>query len=131
MRRSFLILLTAALPILATIAEEPGKTETTNSQTTSNVQNKTSPGEDQMACKCSTTTTDLDKLIADMNGAIADKKVDAIAAVVTELAQELKTQQQPKTTTSEKSGMDMCKMMMGMNMKDSGNNKEGDHEHHH
>ena len=127
-----MILLTAALPILATMAEEPGKTETTNSQTTSNVQNKTSTGEDQMACKCSTTTTDLDKLVADMNGATADKKVDAIAAAVTELAQALKTQQQSgATTTSEKSGMDMCKMMMGMNMKDSGNNKEGDHEHHH
>jgi hypothetical protein len=132
MRRSFLILLTAALPILATMGEDTSKTETTNSQTTSNAQDKTSAGKDQMTCKSSTTTTDLDKLIADMNGATADKKVDAIAAAVTKLAQELKTQQQNETkaTTSENSGMDMYKMMMGMDMKDGGDNKEGGHEHH-
>jgi hypothetical protein len=131
MRLSFLILLTAALPMLATMAEDTAKTETTNSQNTSDAHNKTSTGKDQMACKGDTTTADLDKLIADMNGATADKKVDAIVAAVTKLAQELKTQQQPKTTTSEKSEMDMCNMMMGMTMKHSGDSQEGDHEHHH
>jgi len=131
-RHSFLILLTAALPRLATMAEDTAKTETANAQTTSDAQNKTSTEKDQMACKMDTTTADLDKLIADMNGASADKKVDAIA-VVTKLAQELKTQQQSgtNTTSSEKSGMDMCQMMMGRDMKDGGDNQEGGHEHHH
>ena len=132
-RHSFLILLTAALPTLATMAEDTAKTETANSQTTSDAQNKTSTEKDQMACKSDTTTADLDKLIADMNGASADKKVDAIAAVVTKLAQELKAQQPSGTnaTSSEKSGMDMCQMMMGTMMKPSGDHQEGDHEHHH
>jgi len=114
------------------MAEDTAKTETANAQTTSDAQNKTSTEKDQMACKRDTTTADLDKLIADMNCASADKKVDAIA-VVTKLAQELKTQQQSgtNTTSSEKSGMDMCQMMMGRDMKDGGDNQEGGHEHHH
>lgn len=52
-----------------------------------------------------------------------DKKLDAIAAVVNKLAQEFGTSQQAtetKTATNEKSEMGMCKMMMGMNMKDNG-----------
>jgi hypothetical protein len=132
-RHSFLILVTAALPRLATMAEDTAKTETTNAQTTSDARNKTSTEKDQMVCKSDTTTADLDKLIVDMNGASADKKVDAIAAIVTKLAQELKAQQPSGTnaTSSEKSGMDMCQMMMGMTMKPSGDNQEGDHEHHH
>jgi len=115
------------------MAEDTAKTETANAQPTSDVQNKTSTEKDQMACKSDTATADLDKLIADMNGASSDKKVDAIAAVVTKLAQELKAQQPSGTnaTSSEKSGMDMCQMMMGMTMKPSGDNQEGDHEHHH
>lgn len=135
MKTKYLLLIsvTAALPILAVMAEDTGKTETANQQTMSDVQNKPGAGKDQMACKCSTTTTDLDKLIADMNGATADKKVDAIAAAVTKLAQELKMQQQSgtKTASSEKSGMGMCKMMMGMTMKDGGDNQEADNEDHH
>jgi septal ring factor EnvC (AmiA/AmiB activator) len=133
MRRSFLILLTAALPMLATMAEDTGKTETTNSQTTSDVQNKTSAGKDQMACKRSP-TADLDKLIADMNAATADNKVDAIAAAVAKLAEEFKaSQQKPETKTADAkhSEMGMCKMMMSIDMVNGGDNQEGDHEHHH
>lgn len=135
MKAKYLLLIsvTAALPILAVMAEDSAKTETASQQTTSDVQNKPEASKDQTACNCSTTATDLDKLIADMNGATADKKVDAIAAAVTKLAQELKTQQQSgnKTASSGESQMGMCKMMMGMTMKDGGDNQEGDHEHHH
>jgi hypothetical protein len=127
----FLIAVTATLPMLAVMAEDVGKTETTNQQTTNDAQNKDAA---EQKCNCTRITADLDKLLAEMNAATADKKLDAIAAVVNKLAQEFKTSQQAtesKTATDEKSEMGMCKMMMGMNMKDSGGDQGGDHEHHH
>jgi hypothetical protein len=129
-----LISVTAALPVLAVLAEDTAKTETTNQQTTSDVQNKTEAAKDQMACDSNRTATDLEKLVADMNSTTSDKKVDAIAAVVTKLAEEFKAAQQKsetKTAGTEESEMGMCKMMMGMNMEDSGDNHEGDHANHH
>jgi hypothetical protein len=131
MRRSFLILIAVALPTLVAMAEDTGKTETTNQQTTSDAQNKGTAGKN---CNCTRTSADLDKLVAEMNTATADKKLDAIAAVVNKLVQESKASHQRtenKTATNEKSEMGMCKMMMGMTMKDDGDNQEGDHEHHH
>jgi hypothetical protein len=130
-RHSFLILLAITLPMLVTMAEDTGKTETPNQQTTNDVQNKDTTGKN---CNCNRSSADLDKLVAEMNTATQDKKLDAIAAVVNKLAQESKTSQretETKAATNEKSEMGMCKMMMGMDMKDSGNNQEGDHEHHH
>lgn len=130
-RRSFLILLTATLPMLVAMAEDTSKTETTNSQAAGDTQNKNAADKN---CNCTRTSADLDKLVAEMNAATADKKVDAIAAVVNKLAQESKASQQrteTKTATNEQSEMGMCKMMMGMKMEDSGDNQEGDHEHHH
>jgi hypothetical protein len=127
----FLIAVTATLPMLAVMAEDVGKTETTNQQTTNDAQNKDAANQ---KCNCTRTTADLDKLVAEMNTATADKKLDAIVAVVNKLVQEFRTSQQAtetKTATNEKSEMGMCKMMMGMNMKDSGGDQGGDHEHHH
>ena len=134
MRRSFLILIAVALPTLVAMAEDTGKTETTNQQTTSDAQNKGTNGKDQMACDCNQASANLDKLIAEMNSAAADKKLDAIAAAVTKLGEEFKASQQKsetKTADAKHSEMGMCKMMMGMNMKDNGDNQEGDQEHHH
>jgi hypothetical protein len=136
MKAKYLLLIsvTAALPILAAMAEDTDPAEAAKQQTTSDVQNKPGAGQDQMLCKGDRAGNDLDTLLADMNSATPDKKVDAIAAAVSKLAEEFKAAQQKtetKTATSDKSEMDMCKMMMGMNMKDSGDNQEGDHEHHH
>jgi hypothetical protein len=133
-RRSFLILLTAALPMLVAMAEDTGRPETRNQQTTLGAQDKATDGKDQMACDCDRASASLDKLIAEMNSAAADKKLDAIAAAVTKLAEELKASQQrseTKTADAKHSEMGMCKMMMSMQMKDNGDNQEGDHEHHH
>jgi hypothetical protein len=130
-RHSFLILLAVVLPMLVATAEDTGKTETANQQTTSDAQNKDAADKN---CNCNRSSADLDKLVAEMNTATADKKLEAIAAVVNKLAQESKANQQrteTKTAGNEKSEMGMCKMMMGMNMKDSGDAQGGDHEHHH
>jgi hypothetical protein len=127
----FLIAVTATLPLLAVMAEDVGKTETTNQQTTNDAQNKDAADQ---KCNCTRTTAHLDKLVAEMNTATADKKLDAIAAVVNKLAQEFRTSEQAtetKTATEGESETGMCKMMMGMNMKDSGGDQGRDHEHHH
>src|SRR5215468_4316263 len=129
-----LISVTATLPIFAVMAQDASKTETTAQKTTGEVQNKPAAGKDQVTCDCNSTNTNLDKLVAEMNGATTDKKVDAIAAVVTKLAEEFKAAQQQtetKTAKNEKSEMGMCKMMMGMNMKESGNTQDQENSHHH
>ena len=70
---------------------------------------------------------ELDKLVAEMNNAPADKKLDAVAAVLTKLVEQRKAmhgQMQKMMAVNEK-GMGMCRMMMGMD-------KEGDdHSKHH
>ncbi|MBV8215420.1 MAG: hypothetical protein JOZ08_19590 [Verrucomicrobia bacterium] len=130
-RHLLLIAVIVALPTLAVIAEDAGKAETTNPQTNSDTQNKAAVNN---GCNCDRTSADLTKLVEEMNTATADKKLDAVTAVVNKLAQEFKENQhriESKTANSEKSEMGMCEMMMGMHMKGSGDNREGDQEHHH
>ena len=70
---------------------------------------------------------EIDKLIAEMNSAPADKKLDAVAAVLNKLVEQRKAmheQMQKMMSANEKEGMGMCRMMMGMH-------KEGDHSQHH
>jgi hypothetical protein len=81
---------------------------------------------------------ELDKLVAEMNSASADKKVDAIAAVLTKLVEQRKAmheQMQTMMAENVKSQMNMCRMMMGMmGMKmggDQGNKGDTDHTKHH
>ena len=68
---------------------------------------------------------EVDKLVAEMNSAPADKKLDAVAAVLTKLVEQRKAMHehmQKMMSANEKEGMGMCRMMMGMD-------KEGDHSH--
>jgi hypothetical protein len=128
-----LISVTAALPMLAVMAEDTGKTDSANQQTTSET-NGSAAGNDQKMCNQHQTQTELDKLVAEMNSAPADKKLDAVVAVVAKLVEEFKaTQQQTETKTAAggKSSTKMCDMMMGMNMKDNGDNQNGDSSHQH
>ena len=63
---------------------------------------------------------ELDKLVTEMNSAPADKKLDAVAAVVTKLVEQRKAmheQMQKMMSANEKEAMGMCRMMMGMEMK--------------
>ena len=62
---------------------------------------------------------ELDKLVADMNSAPSDKKVDAIAAVVTKLVEQHKAvheRMQKMMTQGGKDMMKMGRMMMMMRM---------------
>jgi hypothetical protein len=114
------------------IAQDSGKKETTQKEE----QNVSAAGKDQMMCKSwSQQDAELDQLVAEMNSASSDKKLDAVAAVVAKLVEQRKATHEQMTkmmSADEKTGMNMCRMMAGMDMKGDGQNKNGDeHQHHH
>src|SRR6516165_11398303 len=83
---------------------------------------------------------ELDKLVADMNSVPSDKKVDAIAAVVTKLVEQHKAMRERMQKMMTEGGKDMMKMgrmMMMMRMMDmmthgdKENQEEGEHSQHH
>jgi len=78
---------------------------------------------------------ELDKLVADMNSAPSDKKVDAIAAVVTRLVEQRKAMHERMQKMTTEGGKDMMKMgrmmmmMRMMRMMDSDQESQGESEH--
>ena len=85
---------------------------------------------------------ELDKLVADMNSAPSDKKVDAIAAVVTKLVEQRKATHEGMQKMMTEGGKDMMKMgrMMMMRMMrmmdrmmggDQESQGESEHSQHH
>ena len=122
-------LVAATLPLTTTFAEDTVKTETTDQTPEQNSDAAAMKGMDmgQMMSNSKDQDAELDKLVAEMNSAPADKKLDAIAAVLTKLVDQRKTmheQMQKMMSANDKEGMGMCRMMMGC---DQG----GKHSHHH
>jgi|SRR6516165_5126504 len=82
---------------------------------------------------------EMDKLVADMNSAPSDKKVDAIAAVFTKLVEQHKAiheQMQKMMTDGEKDMIKMGRMMMMMRMmrmmdRDQESGEQSEHAQHH
>ena len=118
-------LIAATLPLIAIPAEDTRQTEAT--------QEKQEQSSDTMGMKGKMMSNwkdqdaEVDKLVAEMNSAPADKKLDAIAAVLTTLVEQRKAMHehmQKMMSANEKEGMGMCRMMMGLD-------KEGDHSQHH
>ena len=117
-------LIAATLPLTAILSEDTGQTETSDqkqeqSSDTMGMKGKMSNWKEQDA--------ELDKLVAEMNSAPADKKLDAVATVLTKLVEQRKAMHEhmrKMMAANEKEGMGMCRMMMGMD-------KEGDHSQHH
>ena len=125
-------LIAVALPMAGLIAQDSGKKETTQKEE----QNASPAGKDQMMCKSwSQQDAELDQLVAEMNSASSDKKLDAVAAVVAKLIEQRKAthgQMTKMMSADEKTGMNMCRMMAGMDSKTSDQNENGDeHQHHH
>jgi hypothetical protein len=123
-------LFAATLPLATIVAEDAGKTETTDQkqgQSSEMMGMKGMMGKEQMMSNWKNQDAELDKLVAKMNSSSADKKVDAVAAVVIKLVEQRKAmheQMQKMMSANEKDGMGMCRMMMGMDM-------SGEHSHHH
>ena len=60
---------------------------------------------------------EVDKLVAAMNGAAPEQKVDAIAALLTKLVEQrkaMRAEMEQKMTGNETNDMNMCGMMMRM-----------------
>jgi hypothetical protein len=83
---------------------------------------------------------ELDRLVTDMNAAPSDKKVDAIAAVVTQLVEQRKAMRErmeKMMTEGRQEMMKMGRMMMMMRMmdrmmgSDKENQEESEHSPHH
>jgi hypothetical protein len=124
-------LVAATLPLAAIAGEDSSKTETTDQKQEQNSDMTGMMGKRQMMSNWKDQDAELDKLVAEMNSASADKKLDAVAAVVTKLVEQRKAmheQMQKMMSANEKDGMGMCRMMMGMDM--SGD-QSGEHSHHH
>jgi hypothetical protein len=120
-------LMATTLPLTATPAEDTVQSETTdqkqeqNSNSVGNKGNMMSNWKDQDA--------EIDKLMAEMNSAPADTKLDAVIAVLTKLVEQRKAMQMQKMmSANEKEAMGMCRMMMGM---DKGDDHDGEHSQHH
>jgi hypothetical protein len=118
-------LIAATLPLTAIPAEDTGQTETTDQKQEQSSDTMGMKG--KMMSNWKEQDAELDKLVAEMNSAPADKKLDVVAAVLTKLVEQRKAMHehmQKMMSANEKEGMGMCRMMMGMD-------KEGDHSQHH
>ena len=72
--------------------------------------------------------TELDKLVATMNSAPSDKKVDAIAAIVAKLVEQRKAMHEAMLKMIGREMMKMGRMMM---QGDQDNQEDNDHSQHH
>jgi hypothetical protein len=122
-------LVAATLPLTTTFAEDIVKTETTDQKQEVSSDAAAMKGMDmgQMMSNSKDQDAELDKLVAEMNNAAVEKKIDAIAAVLTKLVDQRKAmhqEMQKMMSANDKEGMGMCRMMM-----DCG--QEGKHSHHH
>ena len=124
-------LVAAALPMAGLIAQDSGKKETTQQEE----QNVSAAGKDQIMCKSrSQQDAELDQLVAEMNSASSNKKLDAVAAVVVKLVEQRKATHEQMTkmmSADAKTGMNMCRMMAGMDSKTSDQNENRDENQHH
>ncbi len=122
-------LIAATLPLTAVLAEDTAKTETTDQKQEQSSDTTAMKGMDmgQMTANAKDQDAELDKLVAEMNNAPTEKKLDAIAAVLAKLVEQrraLHEQMQKMMSANDKEGMGMCRMMMGCG-------QDGEHSHHH
>ena len=127
-KHAFATLIVASLPLTTIFAEDPGKTETTDQkqQQSSDMMEMKDMGKGPMMSNWKEQDSELDKLVAEMNSAPAEKKLDAVAAFLTKLVEQRKAmheQMQKMMSAHEKEAMGMCRMMMGMTNGD-------EHSHH-
>jgi hypothetical protein len=115
------ILVAASLPLAAITAEDSSKTETTDQQQKQSSDMtemkgmtgmKCMMGKEQMMSSSKEQDAELDQLVAEMNSAPADKKLDAVATLLNKMVQQRKAmheQMQKMMAGNEKEGMCMCR----------------------
>ena len=120
----------ATLPLTAIPAEDTGQSEATDQKQEQSSDTMGMKGK-MMMSNWKDQDAELDKLVAEMNSAPADKKLDAVAAVVTKLVEQRKAMHehmQKMMSAKPKDAMGMCRMMMGMNNE---SDQGGEQSHHH
>ena len=119
-------LIAATLPLTAARAEDPGQTETSDQKQEQSSDTMGMKG--KMMSNWKEQDAELDKLVAEMNNAPAERKLDAVAAVLTKLVEQrnaMHEQMRKMMSANKKEGMGMCRMMMGMDKEND------DHAKHH
>jgi hypothetical protein len=115
----------ATLPLTAIAGEDAGQAETAGQK------QEQSFGTMEMKCMMMSGSkeqdAELDKLVAEMNSASADKRLDAVAAVVTKLVEQRKAMHEHMEKMMAE-GKGMCRMMMS---EDKGGGHESEHSQHH
>ena len=123
MKTTYLLatLVAASLPLAAITAEDSSKTETTDQQQKRGSDMtemkgltgmKCMMGKERMMSSSKEQDAELDQLVAEMNSAPADKKLDAVATLLNKLVQQRKAmheQMQKMMAGIEKEGMCMCR----------------------
>jgi hypothetical protein len=124
----------AALPFATVLAEDTDKPDAADQKNEQNSNKMEMMGMDkgQMMSSLKDQDAELEKLVTEMNSASVDKKVDAIAAVLTKLVEQRKTmheQMQAMMAANTKAQMNMCRMMMGMMGMKMDEGSQGDTDH--
>jgi hypothetical protein len=122
------VIAAATLPLTTIPAEDTGQTETPGQK---QEQSSDMGMKGKMMSNWKDEDVELDKLVVEMNSAPADKKPDAIAAVLTKLVEQRKAMHehmQKMMSAKPKDAMGMCRMMMGM---DNESDQGGEQSHHH
>jgi hypothetical protein len=122
-------LIAATLPLTVIPAEDTGQNETTDQK--QEQRSDTMGMKGRMMSNWKDQDGEVDKLVAEMNSASVDKKLDAVVAVLNKLVEQRKAmheQMQKMMSANEKEGMRMCRMMMGM---DKGGDQDVEHSQHH
>jgi len=120
------ILLAVVFPLVGVLAEDTGKSETTESTQ----QQPSEPSDEgQGMASLKDQDAELDKLAAEMNSASPEKKLDAVAAVVAKLVEQRKAmheQLQKMMGSNDEKKKSMCPMM-SMDTKDDPSDGNGHH----
>src|SRR5258707_9290511 len=111
----FATLVAAALPLGALTAEDSNKPEATpqkQEQNSDMMGMKGMMGKEQMMSYWKDQDAELDKLVAEMNSASADKKIEAVVTVLNKLVQQRKAmneQMKKMMSSTEKQGRGRCR----------------------
>jgi hypothetical protein len=124
MKTNYLLvtLIAAIFPFAAIVAQDTGKADASDQQQqqSADTMKMKCMGEGPMMSNWKDQDAELQKLVAEMKSAPADKKLDAVATLLTKLVEQRATmheQMQKMMAADGKQAMNMCRMMMGMEMK--------------
>jgi hypothetical protein len=123
------ILLAVVFPLVGVLAEDTGKSETTESTQQQPSEPSDEMGKGQVMASLKDQDAELDKLAAEMNSASPEKKLDAVAAVVAKLVEQRKAmheQLQKMMGSNDEKKKSMCPMM-SMDTKDDPSDGNGHH----